>query len=284
MINIDYSNGQIKITTEKLSDIFVSGQLPLRFDIRKTISKEVVWTTNLYDFMWASYPENEINDVLVYDASGKFITQHDWNFFLHGSVFYRSLWFYCKSLINEGKKPNGLVIGTHDGEFGEWVPVVKNYMSDVVLIEGSEMQYNKLVENFKRFREIKALNTIVTPQGGDVEFFEGGRGYTNSVVERVIRNWETAEIKSSIKSSISLNFLIESEFISLGKNLDWLHLDVEGLDVKLLISLEKRYIPNFIIFEDYNLTEEDKITIEKWVKDNNFNRISDAGISMLTKN
>lgn len=284
MIKIDYSNGQIKIMTEKISDVFLSNQLPLRFDIKKTISKEIVWSTKLHDFMWATYPENEINDVVVYDSKGNFITQHSWDVSLHGSIFYKSMWFYCKSLINDGIKPNGLVIGTHDGEFGEWVPLVKNYMSEVVLVEGSNSQYNKLVQNFKRFREIKTINSIITPNGGEVEFFEGGKGYTNSVVERVIRSWEKEEINSTKKNSISINSLIDSEFSQLGKTLDWLHLDVEGLDVQLLISLKKEYIPNFIIFEDYNLSNEDRELIEKWVNENNFHRISEAGISMLSKN
>lgn len=284
MIKIDYSNGQIKIITEKLTDVFVTEQLPLKFEIKKSISKEVVWTTNLHDFMWATYPENEINDVVVYDSKGNFITQHSWDVLLHGSIFYKSMWLYCKSLINNGIKPNGLVIGTHDGEFGEWVPLVKNYMSEVVLVEGSHSQYNKLVQNFKRFREIKTINSIITPYGGEVEFFEGGKGYTNSVVERVIRSWETEEINSTKKNSISINSLIDSEFSQIGKTLDWLHLDVEGLDVQLLISLNKEYIPNFIIFEDYNLSNEDKELIEKWVNENNFHRVSEAGISMLSKN
>lgn len=284
MIKIDYSNGQIKIMTEKISDVFLSNQLPLRFDIKKTISKEIAWSTKLHDFMWATYPENEINDVLIYDNNGNYITKYEWDIFNHGSIFYKSLWFYCKSLINKGIKPSGLVVGTHDGEFGEWVPLVKNFMSEMVLVEGSQVQYDKLVNNFKRFKDIKTIQSIITPTGGKVEFFEGGRGYTNTVVERVIRYWEKEEINSSLKDSISLNELIQNEIINKGKSLDWLHLDVEGIDVKLLLSLDTKFIPNFIIFEDFNLNDEDKSSIESWVKENNFRRISQAGISMLSKN
>lgn len=283
MINIDYNEGRIRITTEKLDDIFRQDELPLKFEIKKVISKEIVWTTNLGSHMWAVYPENEINDVVVHDAKGNFVTQYYWDIIKHGSIFYKSLWLYCKSLINQGKKPKGLVIGTHDGEFGEWVPLVRNFMSEMILVEGSKPQYDKLVNNYKNREGIKFINDIVTPNGGEVEFFEGGRGYTNSVVERVIRSWEKEEINSSVRNSISLNSIIENNFISLGNNLDWLHLDVEGLDVKLLLSLKSEHIPNFIIFEDYNLSEDDKVLIDIWINKNGFHKHSENGICLVNK-
>jgi hypothetical protein len=283
MIEFDYRNGQIKITTQDLSRLFLDDQLPLRFDIKKVVSKEVVWTTNLGSYMWASYPENEINDVVVYDTKGNFVTQHYWDVFRHGSIFYKSLWLYCKGLINNGKRPNGLVIGTHDGEFGEWVPLVRNHMSDMILIEGSEKQYNKLVQNYNGNSEVECLFDLITTNGENVEFFEGGKGYTNSVVERVIRGWEKEEIKSTTRKSTPLNDLLYNRFYLLNKKLDWLHLDVEGLDAKLLMSLKDDFIPNFIIFEDFNLTQEEKDAILRWGTEKGFQHHSEAGIAMFTR-
>lgn len=279
MINFDYSGGQIKITTEDLSKSFDSEQLPLKFEIKKTVSKEVVWTISLGSFMWATYPENEINDVVVYDAKGNFIYHYYWDILIHGSIFYKSLWLYCKGLINNGIKPNGLVIGTHDGEFGEWVPLVRNFMSDMTLVEGSQNQFNKLLNNYENKMGINFINSIVTPNGGEVEFFEGGKGYTNSVVERVIRGWEKEEIHSSKRSSISINNLIKD----INKKIDWIHLDVEGLDAQLLLSLQDENIPNFIIFEDYNLNNEDSELINKWIIEKKFTKHSQDGICMISK-
>jgi hypothetical protein len=201
----------------------------------------------------------------------------------HGSIFYKSLFLYCKSIINSGKKPNGLVIGTHDGEFGEWVPLVKNNLSSMVLIEGTEKQYNKLCKNFQDWEGLTFVNTIVTTDGNPVSFYEGGLGYTNSVVERVIRGWEKEEINSSLRDSDSINTIIEKYFRNNNIDLDWLHLDVEGLDVELLLSLNIENIPNFIIFEDFNLTETDRERIELWIKDNKFNKQSESGICLITK-
>lgn len=279
MINIDYSGGKIVVTTGELKKVFKEDQLPLTIQIEQAISKEVVWSTKLYENMWAKFGQNEIYDVVILDNQNKFVTKYHWDIFQHGSIFYKSLWLYCKGLINSGKTPKGLAIGTHDGEFGEWVPLVRNFMSDVYLVEASDKQYEKLEKNYKGRTGISLIKEIITPDGGEVEFFEGGRGYTNSVVERVIRSWETEEVNSSVKNSVSLNELIKS----IGGNLDWIHMDVEGLDVKLILSLAKENIPNFIIYEDFNLSEEDKESITNWIKENNFTHHSSDGISMISR-
>lgn len=273
MINVEYTDG-IKITTGDISKVFKNSQLPLKFQIKNSISKKIVWEVELYDNMWAHYAQNEIFDVVVVDKNNKFITQYYWDLFKHGSIFYKSLWLYCKGLINNGKNPKGLVIGTHDGEFGEWVPLVKNFMSEMILIEGSEETFKKLKTNYEDKQSLTLINTIITSDGRDVEFFEGGRGYTNTIVERVIRNWETEEINSTIKKSESINNYLKSD-------IDWLHLDVEGLDAELIMG--SNFLPNFIIFEDYNLLPDKKTEVYNYLTKLDYSLLSDSGICMANK-
>jgi hypothetical protein len=276
MIDIDYSNSKIKINTGDLGGLFTN--LPLKFKIKKVISKEIVWETSLNSFMWAEFGTNEINDVVVEDSLGNFVYQYHWDVIQHGSIFYKSLWLYCKSLINNGIKPRGVVVGTHDGEFGEWVPLTRHFMSDMLLVEASQKQFDKLYQNFSDKPGITFLNDLITTDGSDVEFFEGGAGYTNTVVERVIRHWETEEVHSSKRTSTSFNSLIDGY----GK-VDWLHLDVEGLDAKLLMSLKEENIPNFIIFEDYNLDPDEFSRVSTFFRDKGFKLHSEAGICMASK-
>lgn len=276
MIDINYSNEGIKITTKDLSFSFAKYQLPLKFEIKKVVSKEVVWSVDLGSNMWAVYPQTEIFDVIVKDALGNFIYQYYWDIIQHGSIFYKSLWLYCKSLINRGIKPKGLVIGTHDGEFGEWVPLVRNHMSDVLLVEGSNRQYQKLVQNYQGKDGVQLMNEIITPDGKDVIFFQGGEGYTNSVVERVIRHWEKEQINPISQTSVSIIDLVDGNFFN---QLNWLHLDVEGLDAKLILALDKR-LPDFIIFEDYNLLPDEKNTLFQYLESINYKLFSDSGICM----
>lgn len=280
MIDIDYGEGQIKINTKYLSGVLTEEQLPLIIKIKNSISKDVIWETRLDSNMWASYPENELKDVIVEDSNGNLIYRYNWDVMQHGSIFYKSLWLYCKGLINKGEKPVGLVIGTHDGEFGEWVPLAKNFMSDMLLVEASETQFNRLTTNYKGKPGLSFLQELITTDGEDVEFFEGGKGYTNTVVKRVIDYWETEEVHSTNRTSISINQLIKDNFY---KKLDWLHLDVEGLDAKLLMSLESETLPNFIIFEDFNLNPEEKIEITSWFENQNYQLHSEGGICMSIK-
>lgn len=276
MIKVDYSNG-IKIETGNLQYAFSPDQLPLKVKIQRAVSKEIIWETELNSGMWATYPESEINDVVFYDAKGKFIYQRNWEAITDGSIFYQSLILYCKSLANKGNKPKGLVIGTHDGEFGEWVPVALKVLSDMVLVEGSKNQYDKLWKNYAGRPGIKTIFNLVTTDGGEVEFWEGGKGYTNTVIKRVIDYWEREPIAATKRTSISINDLIEKEC---NGSIDWLHLDVEGLDAKLLMAVNPKYLPGFIIFEDFNLPQEEKNTIYDYLKSFGYQLHSEAGICM----
>jgi len=282
MIDITYSN-EIKVETKDLNKIFEAEFLPLKLEIRSVVSDSLIWKTKLNSFMWASFPNTEMNNVRILDNKDNVVYQYEWDVMKHGSVFYKSLWMYCQKIKNSGRTPNGLAIGTHDGEFGEWCPAVKDQLTNVLLVEASEKQYQKLVENYEGKVGVKLLKELITVDGKEVEFFEGGRGYTNSVVERVIRDWETEEIESSLRESTSFNELIESNFSKQNLKLDWIHLDVEGLDVKLLLSLNKENVPNFIIFEDNNLTDIDRNEIQDWIIKNNFESTSQQGITLLTR-
>lgn len=278
MIDIKYEK-DISIITQDLSGIFTETQLPLKFQIKNVVSKKIMWETNLHSNMWAKYPSTEINDVIVSDSQGNFVYRYYWDVLEHGSIFYKSLWLYCKSIINQGRKPKGLVIGAHDGEFGEWVPLVRNFMSEIVIVEASNNQFTKLTENYSGKDGIKLIKEVITTDGKDVIFFEGGQGYTNTVIERVIRNWEIEEIKSVNRNSLSINKLIKDNF----DKLDWLHLDVEGLDAKLLLNLDKEFLPKFIIYEDFNLEQKEKEEIDFYFRSLGYNFYIQDGIGMIRK-
>jgi len=88
MIKVDFSNG-IKIETGELKYAFTPDQLPLKVEIQRAVSKEIIWTTEMGSNMWATYPESEINNVIVNDAKGKFIYQRNWEPVADGSIFYQ---------------------------------------------------------------------------------------------------------------------------------------------------------------------------------------------------
>jgi FkbM family methyltransferase len=280
MINVIYNSEGIKVTVGEVSKY--NKNLPLRLKIKKHVSGEVQWATNLNDTWFATFPNTEMYDVEITDNKGNIIYIKKWDVMEHGNHFYKSLWLYNKSIISNGKFPKGLVIGTHDGEFGEWVPIAMKRESKIVLVEASDKQFNRLKNNYKNNSLVSPIQNLITTNGGEVEFFEGGEGYTNSVVEGVIRSWEKEEIKSTKRSSISITDLILNECDG---QIDWLHLDVEGLDAELIMSIDetKVQLPNFIIFEDHNLSIDKKNEIYSWFHNKGYKTYSDGGICEAVK-
>lgn len=281
MITVTYNSEGIKVNVGEISKY--NKNLPLKLNIKKHVSGDIQWSTNLNDNWFATYPNTEMFDVEILDSKGRLVYNKVWDIMEHGNYFYKSLWLYNKSVLSRGKFPKGLVIGTHDGEFGEWVPIVEKRECDVVLVEASDKQFNKLKINYRKNSLVKPIQNLITPNGGEVEFFEGGEGYTNTVVENVIRHWEKEEVKSTKRPSISITDLILTECDGL---IDWLHLDVEGLDAQLIMGIDetKVTLPNFIIFEDYNLTQDKKDEIYSWLHNRGYQTKSEGGICEAMKN
>ena len=281
MITVTYNSEGIKVNVGHISKY--NPNLPLRLKIKKHVSGEEQWATNLNDNWYATYPNTEMFDVEIYDSKDRLVYCKRWDVMEHGNHFYKSLWMYNKKVLSQGKLPKGLVIGTHDGEFGEWVPIVEKRECSVVLVEASDKQFQKLKHNYRNNSLVKPIQNLITPNGGEVEFFEGGEGYTNTVVENVIRHWEKEEIKSTTRPSISITDLILTECDG---SIDWLHLDVEGLDAQLIMGIDetKVSLPNFIIFEDYNLSQDKKDEIYGWLHNKEYTTYSEGGICEAVKN
>lgn len=280
MIKVEYNSEGIKVSVGEISKY--NNNLPFTLNIRKHVSGQIQWSGTLNDNWFATYPNTEMFDVEIIDSKHNIIYTKKWDVIEHGNHFYKSLWLYNKKLISNGIFPKGLVIGTHDGEFGEWVPISQKREAKIVLVEASDIQYSNLKNNYKNNSHITTIQKLITPNGGKVEFFEGGAGYTNTVVEKVIRHWESEEIHSTIKSSISITDLILNECD--GK-IDWLHLDVEGLDAKLIMGIDetKVSLPSFIIFEDYNLSNEEKEIIYNYLHVRGYETKSEGGICEAVK-
>jgi hypothetical protein len=280
MIQVTYNKDGIRVEVGVISKY--NENTPFTLNIKKHVSGEIQWSTILSDNWYATYPNTEMFDVELRDSKNKIVYIKKWDVMEHGNHFYKSLWIYNKSLISNGKFPKGLVIGTHDGEFGEWVPIVLKNECQVVLVEASDKQFGVLNKNYGNRSLVTLVNDLVTPNGGEVEFFEGGEGYTNTIVEDVIRHWEKEEIKSTKRDSISITELILEKC---GGQIDWLHLDVEGLDSQLIMSIdtEKVSLPKFIIFEDYNLSQDKKNEIYSWLFNQGYDIYSEGGICEAVK-
>jgi len=269
MISISYTGPKIKIDTKKVSSLFST---PLKLSIKTHIGKREVWTCEMGDYHWATFENDSIFDIEIKDSKENLVLYREWDIQQDGSDLAKALFYYCSQIQN----PRGIAIGTHDGEFGEWVYAVTKNITNAILIEASAPQFEKLSNHYSNYSNVTLINNLVTTNGQDVEFFEGGAGYTNSVKENVIRSWEREEIHSTKRSSISINSILENTFPT-----HWLHLDIEGYDAELIKSIYPHLLPPFIIFEHNNLSELDKSDIVSYLENQGYNLFKEDSVSYL---
>jgi hypothetical protein len=238
---------------------------PLTFQVISTVNKKIKWSSKISPGSWSSFLEPCNTRVEIIDPEGNTISSWEWDTFLHGDESHVLFMLWC--LKNKGAK--GIAIGTHDGTTGEWVEPLRSGLIEAFLVEASIPQYENLVENYKGVSGCFPLFSLVTPNGGDCEFFEGPDGFTNSVFEDHVMNYNS-QVAKTIKKSKSLNDLICEAGLS--SDLGWLHLDVEGLDADLIISLDESRVklPEFIIYESLNLSEVKKAEINKWLSEKGY--------------
>lgn len=276
MINLKYDREK-NSTVIFVDDLSLIGVDYVRADFKNIVTGEIHFTTTIYSNMWTTWNGAElITDVLVYSNLGKLLKEFKWDVTENGDDIEKILWFYLLNRKNQHKGSNGLIIGTHDGRNGHWIYPIINNLSRATLVDGSASQFEKLKMNYCLHNNVKMINSIVTVDGQDVTWYTGGEGYTDTVVKELISDWLTEnEISQETKESISLKNLMDSELF------DWVHLDVEGIDDDLILSLE--YTPNIIIFESMNLSEERINKLNQWFSEKNYKTITTNGNTIAVK-
>lgn len=260
--DIHDKEGAIKVTVSDHAGIFIDESLwPLSFRVF-SITNKIVWDTNLYPGVWSMYGNVSYCRAEVLSKNGKIkLGEWKWDPFVHGDFCHQS--FYLWALENAGSR--GVAIGTHDGTSGEWVGPVLNGLLSAVLVEPSSMQHRELVHLYGRTNWVEIVQHVITPEGGEVDFFEAGPGHTNSVNPEHLKRYLPGLEATSFKAqSITLRQLLDKH--NIGKHTWWLHLDVEDLDDKLLLSFDHKGIslPSCLIFEHENLTQERDEAVLKW--------------------
>tara|TARA_R110000772_G_scaffold5691_2_gene20334 strand:- start:588 stop:1445 length:858 start_codon:yes stop_codon:yes gene_type:complete len=234
--------GQVKIDINETADwILDPDQFPLKLTVFENNKK--VWEDSLnYSTSWATWdPLNRDCVIKIETSDGMLLREYTPEPDICQQIF--DVW----GIKNKGSK--GLVVGTHDGSSGEWVKSVQNGNLDAVLVEGSEKQFSKLKENYPNQ---KCIRNIVTPNGGNTKFYEFGTGEGNTTDTDYLSSQGITDYTIIEEQSIGINELIIQE----GNNIEWLHLDLEGIDDTIIMSLDFDRIkkPRLIIFEVINFS------------------------------
>ena len=250
MIKIEYNRQEnsTKVLVGDLSPLHPSKKIHVTF--KNIITDQIHYEIHLTSNMWAVWNGAElITDVIFSDEKDNVISEWKWDVIRDGDEIEKSLWTYLKKRKEKGITSNGLIIGSHDGRNGHWIYSVKKGLSKATLIDGSKKQFDCLIQNYKDVKDLTFINEIVTVDGGTVTWYQGGEGYTDTVKRDLIQSWlDDSQISSQTMNSVSFKDLMnKNEF-------DWIHLDVEGIDGDLILSLEK--LPNIIIYESMNLGDK----------------------------
>jgi len=239
-------------------------QEPFTFQVINDVDKNIRWQLNdMKEGWWGTFVEPCNTEAIVKDSNGKILYNWKWETDKHGDISHKVFLEWCKA--NKGAK--GIAIGTHDGTTGEWVVPVFENLIEANLVEASDKQYNNLFLNYKNIAN--TIQSLITSDGSEIEFFEGDDTFTNSVSKEHTLKFNN-EVRSVLKKSISINDLIIK--CGLQNDLKWLHIDVEGIDDELILSLDdtKVKLPEIIIYESLNLTEERQKKVIEWLKSKNY--------------
>jgi FkbM family methyltransferase len=272
--SIEY-NDTIKVLTYELTNLFKNEELPLKIEFVRTVNNKNMWDTNISSNSWAVFPNSEMVDVLIKNKYDRLIHTRKWDIKIDGDFIYKKIWNYCNNRNTLGLKNKGVVVGTHNGEFGEWVPVAIDNLSNIVLVEASQKQFETLIENYRNYENLQFVNELVTKDGGNVTFYEGGEGYTNTVVKRVIDYWEKEPITETERVSIKFSDLITED-------VNWIHTDVEGIDYELIMSLSDNQLSHLdiIIYEYNNSTPDERELINNYLIEKGYKTYREKGVSI----
>ena len=268
MIHFNYTppqgtdhEGKIVVSLdERAREYYSIEQFPLHL-MHKDLSGRILWSADLFPGVWSSYTMLTYTTLEVVDSLGNKLVDWKWDTFSHGDFAHQL--FEMWALNNKGA--NGLAIGTHNGMTGEWVGPINKGLLKGTLVEASDLQYLDLLKYYGNKSWIKCRRELITTDGSDAIFYEGGAGWTNSIMKESIETWVNPElITATNRTSVSINQLIKET--SAEGQVRWIHLDVEGLDDKLILTIEPSLLPEILVYENENIGENSNTEVKDYLE------------------
>ena len=150
------------------------------------------------------------------------------------------------------------------------------------MLDGGFGQFRDLLKYYGGKKWIDCLKSLITKDGEDVVFYEGGNGFTNSISKDIIENYVNKEhIISSVKQTKSINDLIV-ESSERGK-VEWIHIDVEGLDGELVYAINDDLLPELLLFESLHMVDEYYGSLCNYLTDKGYSIIKSGWNTICTK-
>ena len=259
MIELQTNKGEFKndykvILSHELSAIYPGGfkvkfnHIPLE-DPKNGFNAFSNYEINTTPGRWATWRSGGCTrcDINIYTDKGDHILTRKWESAIDGDDIEKAFSIFCS--VNPGCK--GIIIGSHDGEWGHWVDSVRNKRVECLIIEGSNKQFKELSKNYSKYSNCTLINTIVSTDGKDVTWYTTKEGYSDSIVPGISEKFNPSHrVFEAPKPTTEINHIIEDHDY---QDFDFLHLDLEGYDTNIIMAL--KYLPKLIVFENEHCKE-----------------------------
>lgn len=275
LIKISDNNDIWEISIDSNIDNFLNEiDLPLDIKFLNYYTDEIIWETNLGPNMWAKFDNMIGVKIKITTKNGKTIKEVNFNKLKYNNIVDD---VFTTTILSKNLK-NGVVIGAGSGSYGEWIYLIKNNKTNAILIEPDEREFKKLKQYYSQYENVELLNICIDVEDGEKTFWLAPQGNVSSLKK-----------ENCIKYGINEDDLIEKKIkvYSLNKilkenNIEWIRLDVEGMDAELILSLDTDVIDKlkYVQYEHINITEDKKINTNLYLESKGFN-VFMVGIDMV---
>lgn len=268
-IKIEERNQQLFCEINKITNILNVKYLPLKFVIHPLYSDDILYECDLFENMWASFPHINVR-ALLYTNNNILLKEYLYNYENdnnHPDYELDEFWDY---FLKINKETVGLILGAGDGTWGEWVKGINENSVKCHLVEASKKTFNRLKNNYKHKNFVQIYNLIISNEETYVTFYEiDDDGFNTTSLEFLQQN-NLKYNNSEIVKTTKINDMLED----IGQ-VDWIRIDIEGLDYNVLKSIDKKYFENLkmLQYEHLHLDTTKQIEIDNLFNSLDFNKL-----------
>ena len=236
---------------------------------------------------WASHSNPGTMDIKIIDSKGDLILNKPYeygedNVTTHSEEVKFIRWLQ-DFMDKYSYRPRGIVIGSNDGNYGEWVTASEmNLIGKTLLIEPNEIPFTSVVYKYQKDTRFSFKNCVISKENGIVKFYttpDGSCGASSLIEDHLAKHGLPSVEKEVI--SVNPNDLL-NEF-----ECDWIHMDVEGMDSDIICLIDNENLENvgLIMWENIHLSDSQKSDVESKLKSIGFEIFHGSGYnSIATKN
>ena len=252
-------------------------EMPLSFRVEDWLTSDIFYQCELGPGWWATYDNNGFKNFSVYTKSGKLLKRHTFNPYTDTNEIEElfNLWIVGR------QRTKGLVLGAGNGRWGEWLLPVLNNDCSAVLVEADPDNIGTLNAAHSWRANVKVDHCAVSDEGGTITFWKAPQNMVSSLDKSIVEKfWPDSEPEAVSVESKTINQLVTEHFDG---DLDWIRMDIEGLDHRILMSLDLELTPklSMVLFENMNITEEEQNQMTVKLQESGFNKIIKVGIDTM---